>query len=469
MNSTGLSALGTLNLNTSTFPLASLVPLLYEWAAILPLAIYLANPDQTHQLVGKASLSEHICTAPFPKLGVLAHIAQLLQEGPDFLDRVSAIGGLRHEVWDANWGSVFPCANGSASRIIAAKALRKAKTVVISESIILKEATGGASVSTASSSSESASVQQTAASTCSPSQPASSPDPGFRRYQTLHVLQFNRATSAGHKNNAPEAKEVLNVLFEVVLFVGLTAAVVLSLMFGLYGTAVCLLVGIVVRLSCRRIVLERAKLYLQDNEEGKMDGCMLSAVHQNASTWYLYIGDRGIIDGMLNKPMIVGVAPAFAKSIPMVFVYFIKFLSMLQLAAVTYVTAQKGWDSVGLLSLILFSMILDALWDNQRNLARAWLRKHGVRIESAMFLFSGRVAMLGAIQALKRTDESSWMDGILQQNACRDAFLSGLSGPQMEYKQRLASLDDGDRKGVQRNVELARQAAELIRASFTTV
>ncbi|KAL4784389.1 hypothetical protein BJX76DRAFT_357121 [Aspergillus varians] len=470
MNSTDSSGLGTLSVSTSWLSLPNIPSIFYEWAAILPLAIYLANPEQTHQLIGKASLSDRIQTAPFPKLGVLAHIARLLHEGPDFMDRVNSIGGLRNEIWDANWGSVFPCANGSASRIIAAFALRNSETITIPETILEEDTSESRRSSFETLTKDSGGCSGHVTTKESATLSGSGSKLGFRRYQTLHVLRFNRERNARHPSDMQTAQTVLGLVFEFTLMLALLVAAVVSLLFGLYGTAVCLLVGILVRISCQLIVLQRTELYLHDNEEGKIDGCMLGALHQNASTWYLYTGDRGIIDGMLNKPMISGVLPGFGKSVPSaVFVYFIQLLSMLQLAAVTYVAAQKGWDSVGLFSFILISMLLDTLWGRQTGLARDWLQRHRIAIEARTFLFSGRVIMVGAIQAFKQNDVTSWMDGILQCNPRRDAFLTGLSGPGVKYRAMLAALDEGERKGVERNVALSRQAAQLMQKKFTVV
>ncbi|RJE20380.1 hypothetical protein PHISCL_07276 [Aspergillus sclerotialis] len=486
MNSTDSSSLGTIHTGTSHFSLPNIPPIFYEWAAILPLAIYLANPEQAHELAGKASLSDCIRAVPFPRLGVLAHIAQLVQEGPDFLDRVSSLGGLRYEVWDTNWGSVFPCANGSASRIVTAFALRRSPRIAVPENVVV----GGDGIKWSSSSSSTGSLSDqvsTDKAYASATELESKPQPkglgtgGFRRYQTLHVLRFSREGNRNADRQCDKQMLVqkhLHRVCELVLALALTAAAAVSVVFGLYGTAVSLVTGIVARTTCRLIVLQRSSLYLHDNEEGKMDGCMLSAIHQNASTWYLYTGDRGVIDGLLNKPMVMSAGPPRLTSrspIPAAaattaMAYFIRFLSILQLAAVTYVTAQKGWDCIGLLCFILLSMLLDRVGDGHADtLARRWLQKHRVRIEVGTFIFSGRVAMIGAIQVFKRNDESSWMDGILQRNPRRDALLSALSEPEDRFRERLAVLDENERRGVERNVVVARQAAELMQKHFTSV
>lgn len=96
-----------------------------EWTSLIPLVAYLASYRHDHQLAGEAALSGRLNVSLFPRLGVLDGIARLLARGPDFLDRVSAMGEVSHQVWDVNWGSAFPCANGAASSIITAYALSR--------------------------------------------------------------------------------------------------------------------------------------------------------------------------------------------------------------------------------------------------------------------------------------------------------------------------------------------------------
>lgn len=94
-----------------------------EWTALIPLVAHLASYRHDHQLAGEAALSGRLNVSLFPRLGVLDGIARLLAGGPDFLDRVSTLGEVNRHVWDVNWGSSFPCANGAASSIITEYAL----------------------------------------------------------------------------------------------------------------------------------------------------------------------------------------------------------------------------------------------------------------------------------------------------------------------------------------------------------
>lgn len=119
------SGLGTIIYN----PFLSLpVPpdIVAEWTSLVPLVTHLASYRHDHQLAGEAALSGRLNVSLFPRLGVLDGIARLLAGGPDFLDRVSTMGEVSHQVWDVNWGSAFPCANGAASSIITAYALSHA-------------------------------------------------------------------------------------------------------------------------------------------------------------------------------------------------------------------------------------------------------------------------------------------------------------------------------------------------------
>lgn len=97
-----------------------------EWTSLIPLVVHLASYRHDHQLAGEAALSGRLNVSLFPRLGVLDGIARLLARGPDFLDRVSTMGEVSHQVWDVKWGSAFPCANGAASSIITAYALSRA-------------------------------------------------------------------------------------------------------------------------------------------------------------------------------------------------------------------------------------------------------------------------------------------------------------------------------------------------------
>lgn len=120
------SGLGTINYNP--FLYLPIPPnIVVEWTSLVPLVTHLASYRHDHQLAGEAALCGRLNVSLFPRLGVLDGIARLLAGGPDFLDRISTISEVSHYVWDVNWGSSFPCANGAASSIITSYALSRAE------------------------------------------------------------------------------------------------------------------------------------------------------------------------------------------------------------------------------------------------------------------------------------------------------------------------------------------------------
>ncbi|KAL1965902.1 hypothetical protein VTN77DRAFT_5035 [Rasamsonia byssochlamydoides] len=429
--------------------------------------------------LGRVSLAGRIQVGLFPKLGVLASVARLLEEGSDFLDQACSIGELRREVWDCNWGSMFPCANGAASSMATTYSLWRSKTIAIPEEVAAKSKTpmeedkgDGTKLSTVASSSDASTASQppTPKSPNEKTPDAKDPDPQpinntpkFRRYQKLHVLRFSRTHEIRDDQRRTEAIDtMLDVLGEILLLIVLISATIITCLFDLFGTAACIVLAILMRICCRLITVKRSADYLQDSERGQVRACMLSAIHQNASTWYLYIGQRGIIDGLLNKSMISSVTSRFGDRGTLLLAYFLRGLSMLQLAAMTYVAAQKWWDGVALLIFILVSWAYELLSCHPSVLVHKWLKKAHVQVEERTFLFSGRVVMVGAIQLFKRNPVSSWMDGIVHPSQRRNVLLQGLGGSQDAYRQGLADLEESDRQWVAQYMHLCHRAADLV-------
>jgi hypothetical protein len=81
---------------------------------------------------------------------------------------------------------------------------------------------------------------------------------------------------------------------------------------------------------------------------------MLVGIHQNASVWYLFAGDRGVVDTLLNKKMISMPPHANRKA----FAYLLFSTHYLQLLAMTFTTGQKAWD--GLMLVLL--KLLEYMW-----------------------------------------------------------------------------------------------------------
>lgn len=109
---------------------------IFEWAALLPLAIYLASSRLPHQLIGRIALAGFIPIGFFPRLGVLSIIGELLHQGQEYIDRVSSMNDSRRTAWDVTWGSVFPCANGAVSEILSAYLLKDAELNSVGEDTI---------------------------------------------------------------------------------------------------------------------------------------------------------------------------------------------------------------------------------------------------------------------------------------------------------------------------------------------
>ncbi|KAK2684020.1 hypothetical protein RAB80_001966 [Fusarium oxysporum f. sp. vasinfectum] len=396
-------------LSTSSSPYS----IVFEWAALLPLVIYLSSSRLPHRLVGQTALTRYVPVALFPRLGVIATIADFLQQGQEFLDRASAGNDLRRKVWDVNWGSIFPCANGAVAAMLSTYALRKVNVQKVPEE-----------------------VEQIAGSKggFEPLKPSSP----FRRYQKLHILRFTETTKK--ISHARCLWSGLSTLFEVLLPLGLLGVGVVCFLCGLYGTGVAMLLAVLLRISRHLMVIERPDGYLKNNEAG-LPGCMLVALNENASTWYLYIGSRGVIDTMLNKTMVQSVY----SPLGIWHAYALRALEVLQILVMTYVAAQKGWDGVALLSLVVVSSMFDSIAYSDDRLASQWLKREGVKVDATTLQFSGRTPMIGTIQTLGNQTSTAWMDEIIAPSTRRDAWLRRLSSDGKEGAlEGDVSLDDED-------------------------
>lgn len=435
---------GTSGAKPPLLPISSSgIPIIFEWVALLPLVIYLASSRLSYQLVGQTALSGFISVGLFPRLGVLNSIADFLTEGSDFLDRASSVSELRRTVWDANWGSVFPCANGAASDIVSKYALRGANLIEIPEDVPVAPPPTNL-----------AQTAQTAQTAILPVQ-----NPNFRRYQMLHIFECSQP-GVGPLDPVPHWSHLgstsQDIAFELVPITLLLGLFTVTILFGMYGTSTAILIMVFFRIARQLIRPIRPEGYLVNNEPGAT-GCMLVALHENASTWYLYTGSRGVIDALLNKPMIKEITSPLSGT--RLLGLMLRGLGYLQLIAMTYVAAQKGWDGVGLLALVVVAGIFDVVIYGDGNMAALWLNRSGVAITAKSFCFSGRTAMLGAIQKLKGTDNNSWMDSILPQSDRRDVWLARLAGEGL-----MKDLSAEDMNWVDRNESLTLRAVETIRA-----
>ncbi|OAA66148.1 hypothetical protein ISF_03986 [Cordyceps fumosorosea ARSEF 2679] len=397
---------------------SSSASVIFEWVALVPLTIYLAQAGLSHRLVGRTALAGRVVASLFPRLGVLDGIATLLRQGPDYLDRASSVSELHRTVWHVDFGSIFPCANGAASMILTKHAIRTAVKIPIR--INLRELLPEYVIKDDMAAEDEASTFPRETTTNSNNNANSK---GFSRPQTLYILDCtideigkpDGTSKAGrliqrHLQAATEAAVLLSLL-------GLCAPMILM---GLYGTTMAFLISAAFRVLRLTIQVTRPDGYLQSNEPSQNRACMLAAVHENASTWYLYVGERGVVDWLLNKSLL-GRVDASAPIAAL-----LRALAALQLATMTYVAAQKGWDGVGLLVLVLAAWLLDAVAYSDDRLAKRWLRAEGVGIRAFACEFSGRVPMVGAVLALREGRVTSWMDGILAPATRRDLWLEKL-------------------------------------------
>ncbi|GKU05099.1 hypothetical protein FLAG1_07823 [Fusarium langsethiae] len=403
---------------------SSNLSVIFEWAALLPLAIYLASSRVPYQLVGKIALAGFIPIGLFPRLGVLSVIGELLHQGQDYIDRVSSMNDSRRTVWDVSWGSVFPCANGAVSEILSAYLLKDAELITVGEGTNKEkvQVNPGNPIHNPETS-QRHDQNGCAAQKLHTPNTTREPAVAFRRYQKLHIIHFSDADVGKSRQGKPLGfSHALHLLLQLSILAGLLGASVVCCLFGLYGTGAAIFLSILFRIVVQLTRIERPGGYLQSNESG-LPGCMLVSIHENASAWYLYIGSRGVIDTMLNKTMIQG----FTSPLHGWKIYSLAVLEVLQLAIMTYVAAQKGWDGVALLSLIIVAWTFDSVVYSDGKLAQRWIKRNGIQVETFSLQFSGRTPLIGTVQALGGHRVTSWMDGILAPSDRRSAWLQRLA------------------------------------------
>lgn len=265
-------------------------------------------------------------------------------------------------------------------------------------------------------------------------------------------MQFGRQDSLPVLRQNKIYRQLCDVISHI-FFIGLTIVLCLC---GTFGTAVIVFNGMVTRLVSRYIKIRRPQGYLENNENH--NACMLLSNHKNASTWYLYVGDRGVVDSLLNKPMIV--IPPRSK----IFSSWFKIAHMIQLLAMTFVAAQRGWDGPALLLLLMFEQA-HQWYRNENRMAKQWLADEGVSMKARSFRFTGRAAMVGAIQKLNGSIAATWMDDIIAPCARRNVWLKQLSkesNEMAEADEDFESLSTFDRNWVLLNSGLVFEASKVI-------
>lgn len=274
-----------------------------------------------------------------------------------------------------------------------------------------------------------------------------------RRWQVLHVYRLYR-TSRRHSLGDQISALRLSLPGQLVCFVVLIGVAVVLCLFGCFGSAALLACTSASELVAMHVPIRRPSSYLKNMEAH--DACMLTAPHENATEWHLYIGDRGIVDTLLNKPMFV--VPE-GRSAHLAARWFWS-ASLLQLAAMTFVAAQKGWDGVMMLALLAIHWVLRWSWSGH-DLVRHWLAREGVDAEVRSFEFGGRYAMMGAIQLFGGSTASRWMDNILVPHPRREAWLQLLRGEGLTE-----SLSSHDTSWLDYMSEASFAAAEVLKDAF---
>jgi hypothetical protein len=419
------------------------------WISLFPLILHLASTGDDHHMIGELALSGRFQTGIFPRLGLYDGIARLLKEGPDFLDQASSQGTLGCTVWDVAFGSVFPCAN-AAARDLFTSFVKKGQASVVNVEKWLREQKEAPMLP-----SNKISMLDT----------RSSKTTNYSRYQTLHVIQCNKDTS---KPLVPDRLQtfLLSRTADSIYLVACLGLATLLCLSSAFGTAAIVLSGGISRLMCRLLPLARPAGFPTSNEDH--DACMLTAIHVNASTWYLYRGERGPIDWLLNKTMI-----SLHPGGRFLYVYF-KGAHFFQLLAMTYVASQQGWDGVCLFSLMILVWLWQLVLENDQAPAE-WVKRCQIQCSVTSFELTGRTPLLGAIQLLqdewrmahsgREAPSTSWMNDIVVPTPRRDAWTnrlwevaSGNAG-----NDTTSTLSGFDQTWVKNNTTWTQEAADCMR------
>jgi hypothetical protein len=236
----------------------------------------------------------------------------------------------------------------------------------------------------------------------------------------------------------------------------------ISAIFGLigaFGSAGLVLITAISRLVAWAIVIPRSAGYLSNNEKHET-ACMLTASHVNAMEWSLYTGDRAIVDTLLNKPMVHFPEGKQAQLATRWFY----FAHGVQLATITYVAAQKGWDGICLVCVLLVHNLHHWAFCGNAKVAD-WLAREGVEVKVKSYEFGWRTAMLGCIQLFSESKVTRWMDSIVVPHPRRDAFLRLIQGKELE-KSLEVQLDEHDLDWINNAASLSVQGGEVLKRDF---
>lgn len=457
--SNSTAALGSLGL-VVFFPLTSLPTIVAEWAALLPLILHLANPKFDAELVGRVSLLGRLSTDLFPRLGTARSISRLLENPGKLLDQTSAAN---KQVWDVKHGGRFPSANGAVSDTMTDTLARHVRPIPAIDRNTEPKAPGHDHQEHKISASAHPKASETQ----------------FRRPQRLRIFhcrrqeykRLSKINPSEWQNKAP------TTTLYVIAMVGV--AVVLGL-YGLFGTCACLVISVISTATCRLVKFRRVTNFLKSNERDESgglrpDGCMLCAAHPNSYEWDLFVGDRGIIDALLNKPMI-----EIEDVTSQWLILWFRSADVLQLLAMTFAAAQKGWDGVALVILMLSDWLVVFIASIGGRMVQNFMKNNDLSVKvwtldfpgklsrrqtcRVLTCLLGRVAMLAAIHCCSESHCWTWMDDIIVSTPRRDALLRQ---SQQEDLRHVQTLSEADRDWVCRNLKWTRDAVRRIEQAFT--
>lgn len=422
---------GVVDLSTWMHFPQNIQPIIFEWAALIPLTVYLSSFRSDFELAGEVPLQGRLSVGVIPKLWALGGIAKILRQGEVFFDSANAAGETL-KVFDVQHGSVFNCYNSAATAAVASAAfhgggggpaikedllkwINNSKEDLERKFAIAKYENGNKSTSRFVFE-ELRDNRKT-----------------YGRRQILNVIDIRRVKVNGmpidtkdpiieeprRVSGAGSKSWAKNALWfaEIVVIMGATATLFGA---GCPGSGSLLLMGGISRLCAHCTKIGRPPLFLENRE--KYEGCMLVAVHDNAAVWTLYRGDRGLIDSLLNKPMVAHFKPTNMSRL--VFVWF-RIAEILQVVAMTYVAGEKGWDALMLLILITVVWSFSKFFGYNKHAAN-WLKEEGFKTTAFGCEFPGRTELLGAVQLLSTQKRTIWMDSVISPCARREVLLQRL-------------------------------------------
>lgn len=381
-----------------------------EWAGLSPLVFHLASSQDDYKTAGDVSLLGRFPVTLFPPLGAFDGMARLIERGTKYLDYASTKGGSSQTVWDVKYGGSFPVANGAASASVISQLAKKHN----------------------------------------PALEKCYKEPNAPRSQILNIYEFSKNDQNLSSFQALQRTKYWQTL-PVVFLVGLC---VLFAILGAFGTAAIALTCALSRVFTLIVTFDRPVGYLNSTETHS--ACMLVAAHQNALEWHLFTGDRGVVDTLLNKPMIK--VPERNSKTQAASLWF-RVANAAQIIAMTFTAADKGWD--GLCLVLLLTAHYALVWLRRQTLAGDWLDQEKITVNTRCLEFSSRHSLIGTIQKLSGANNSRWMDIILEPTARRNQWLRALSVPTNMPTPFDGDVSNDDKERVNNDTKSSLEAIEI--------